>query len=59
MFQNANVKMATKLSLFSILFVVTKVFAQIDYPNKPISFIVPYGAGGGADSRRCSASIQT
>ncbi|SNT18424.1 Tripartite-type tricarboxylate transporter, receptor component TctC [Noviherbaspirillum humi] len=22
-----------------------------DYPNKPISFIVPYGAGGGADSR--------
>ena len=22
-----------------------------NYPNKPISFIVPYGAGGGADSR--------
>ena len=25
--------------------------AQADYPNKPINFIVPYGAGGGADSR--------
>ena len=51
MFQNTNLKMAIRLSLFSILLVVTKVFAQIDYPNKPISFIVPYGAGGGADSR--------
>ena len=26
-------------------------FAQGNYPNKPINFIVPYGAGGGADSR--------
>ncbi len=25
--------------------------AQANYPNKPINFIVPYGAGGGADSR--------
>ncbi len=25
--------------------------AQSSYPNKPINFIVPYGAGGGADSR--------
>ncbi len=25
--------------------------AQISYPSKPINFIVPYGAGGGADSR--------
>ena len=25
--------------------------AQAGYPNKPINFIVPYGAGGGADSR--------
>jgi len=25
--------------------------AQASYPNKPINFIVPYGAGGGADSR--------
>ncbi|QWD59623.1 tripartite tricarboxylate transporter substrate binding protein [Polynucleobacter sp. MWH-UH35A] len=26
-------------------------FAQNNYPNKPINFIVPYGAGGSADSR--------
>ena len=26
-------------------------FAQSNYPNKQINFIVPYGAGGGADSR--------
>ena len=26
-------------------------FAQANYPNKPINFIVPYGAGGGADAR--------
>jgi tripartite-type tricarboxylate transporter receptor subunit TctC len=25
--------------------------AQSSYPNKPINFVVPYGAGGGADSR--------
>ncbi len=25
--------------------------AQAVYPNKPINFIVPYGAGGGADAR--------
>jgi tripartite-type tricarboxylate transporter receptor subunit TctC len=25
--------------------------AQAPYPTKPINFIVPYGAGGGADSR--------
>ena len=25
--------------------------AQSRYPNKPINFVVPYGAGGGADSR--------
>jgi tripartite-type tricarboxylate transporter receptor subunit TctC len=27
------------------------VFAQSNYPNKPINLIVPYGAGGSADSR--------
>jgi tripartite-type tricarboxylate transporter receptor subunit TctC len=27
------------------------VLAQDSYPNKPINFIVPYAAGGGADSR--------
>lgn len=26
-------------------------FAQSNYPNKPINFIVPYGAGGGSDAR--------
>jgi tripartite-type tricarboxylate transporter receptor subunit TctC len=26
-------------------------FAQSSYPNKPINFIVPYGAGGGSDAR--------
>ena len=26
-------------------------YAQSNYPTKPINFIVPYGAGGGADSR--------
>lgn len=25
--------------------------AQSNYPNKPINFVVPYGAGGGSDSR--------
>jgi tripartite-type tricarboxylate transporter receptor subunit TctC len=33
------------------LFASHAVFAQSNYPNKPINFIVPYGAGGGADSR--------
>jgi tripartite-type tricarboxylate transporter receptor subunit TctC len=31
--------------------VCLQVQAQSTYPNKAISFIVPYGAGGGADSR--------
>lgn len=26
-------------------------YAQSNYPNKPINFIVPYAAGGGADAR--------
>ena len=34
------------LALFS-----AAAFAQSNYPNKPINFIVPYGAGGSADSR--------
>jgi len=42
---------------FTILFIgllstfCNTSFAQSNYPNKPINFIVPYGAGGGADSR--------
>jgi tripartite-type tricarboxylate transporter receptor subunit TctC len=45
------------IQYFTILFVgLLSVFcetslAQSNYPNKPINFIVPYGAGGGADSR--------
>ena len=40
---------------FVLLGVTTLVaptaFAQVNYPTKPINFIVPYGAGGGADAR--------
>ncbi|WP_281776391.1 tripartite tricarboxylate transporter substrate binding protein [Polynucleobacter sp. KF022] len=32
-------------------FISTAAFAQSTYPTKPINFIVPYGAGGSADSR--------
>lgn len=37
------------VSLLTVLFNTS--FAQSNYPNKPINFIVPYGAGGSADSR--------
>ena len=40
----------TITGLLSILNVGV-VSAQSNYPNKPINFVVPYGAGGGADSR--------
>lgn len=33
------------------LLVALPGWAQPNYPNKPINFIVPYGAGGSADSR--------
>ena len=33
------------------IFHTASVQAQDSYPNKPINFIVPYAAGGGADSR--------
>lgn len=39
------------LSLIILGGIATKTYAQTEYPNKPINFIVPYGAGGGADSR--------
>jgi tripartite-type tricarboxylate transporter receptor subunit TctC len=45
------------IKYFAILFVellsvfCNTSFAQSSYPTKPINFIVPYGAGGGADSR--------
>ena len=38
------------IGLISV-FTVGPVKAQASYPNKPINFVVPYGAGGGADSR--------
>ena len=37
------------LCLFTVF--SSSVFAQSNYPNKPINLIVPYGAGGSADSR--------
>ena len=37
------------LCLFAVF--SSPVFAQSNYPNKPINLIVPYGAGGSADSR--------
>lgn len=37
------------VSLFSVF--SSASFAQSNYPIKPINFIVPYGAGGSADSR--------
>ncbi|MBU3581555.1 tripartite tricarboxylate transporter substrate binding protein [Polynucleobacter sp. AP-Capit-er-40B-B4] len=40
---------ASLLGLFALF--SGPVFAQSNYPNKPINFIVPYGAGGSADSR--------
>ncbi len=43
-----------KLSIFAMSLVSifsSASFAQSNYPNKPINLIVPYGAGGSADSR--------
>lgn len=37
--------------ILSAIAVSSHVLAQNTYPAKPINFIVPYGAGGGADSR--------
>lgn len=37
------------LCLFTVF--SSPIFAQSNYPNKPINLIVPYGAGGSADSR--------
>ena len=44
--QNFSVCLISLSTLFS-----AAAFAQNNYPSKPINFIVPYGAGGGADSR--------
>ena len=44
---------ASTLLAFGALSIIQSavVKAQDSYPNKPINFIVPYAAGGGADSR--------
>lgn len=39
------------ISVLAVLGSVGQVWAQSHYPNKPITFIVPYGAGGGSDAR--------
>lgn len=43
-------KISTHLICLFAIF-ASPTFAQSTYPNKPINFIVPYGAGGSADSR--------
>ena len=42
---------ALPIAAIAILLSPISSSAQANYPSKPISFIVPYGAGGGADSR--------
>lgn len=37
--------------LYSAVFFAGSAYAQTNYPSKPINLIVPYGAGGSADSR--------
>jgi tripartite-type tricarboxylate transporter receptor subunit TctC len=49
-----GMRLIQKLSIcaFSLGSIFASVAAaQSNYPNKPINLIVPYGAGGGADSR--------
>lgn len=48
---NMNFKNLNLLAICGTLLFPSFSFAQAGYPNKPINFIVPYGAGGGADSR--------
>ena len=42
---------ALPIAAIAILVSPISSSAHANYPNKPINFIVPYGAGGGADSR--------
>jgi len=46
LFKHFTIFLAGLLSIFC-----NTSFAQNNYPSKPINFIVPYGAGGSADSR--------
>ncbi len=42
---------STLFSLVVVFLGIKTSLAENAYPSKPINFIVPYGAGGGADSR--------
>jgi tripartite-type tricarboxylate transporter receptor subunit TctC len=42
---------STLLSMVVVFLGIKTSLAENAYPSKPINFIVPYGAGGGADSR--------
>jgi len=46
-----NFKKINLLLVFGTLLLPSLGYSQANYPSKPINFIVPYGAGGGADSR--------
>ena len=46
-----NFKKINLLLVFGTLSLPSLGYSQANYPSKPINFIVPYGAGGGADSR--------
>ena len=47
------IKQLKLISIFAILGYSLSIYAQTanQYPNKPITLIVPYGAGGSSDSR--------
>ena len=38
-----------KVFACAMFFIIGNAFAQADYPKKPITIIVPYAVGGGAD----------
>jgi tripartite-type tricarboxylate transporter receptor subunit TctC len=38
-----------KMIALGLFFIIANSFAQADYPKKPITIIVPYAVGGGAD----------
>lgn len=44
-------KLLKAFALSTALLAITSPKAQTNYPNKPITVVVPYGAGGSADSR--------
>lgn len=47
-------KITTALRIAMLLSVISSIgptYAQTNYPSKPINLVVPYGAGGNADSR--------